>query len=144
MKKYGLFTSSFLVDSFSSFIHSFIQSFIHSFFLFFIHSYVHVFIHTFIHSFIHMYIYSFIHSFNIFSNINWLSEQPPPIGVVQATMYPWWSLCTLYLSHARWSYRRRLGSLLLCACSMCGVNCSSAITSHCLLICQFNNVNSAS
>ena len=27
-------------------------------------------------------------------------------------------VCTLYLSHARWSYRRRLGSLLLCACSI--------------------------
>ena len=46
-------------------------------------------------------------------------------------MSPWWSLCTLYLSHARWSYRRRLGSLLR-ACVQC-VNCSSAITSHCLL-----------
>ena len=36
-------------------------------------------------------------------------------------MSPWWSLCrpTLYSSHARWSYRRRLGSLLLWACSMC-------------------------
>ena len=32
-------------------------------------------------------------------------------------MSPWWSLCILYLSHARWSYRRQLGSLLLlCAC----------------------------
>ena len=40
---------------------------------------------------------------------------------------PWWSLsCTLYSSHARWSYRRRLGSLLLWACSMCDVNSSSA------------------
>ena len=29
-----------------------------------------------------------------------------------------------------------LGSLLLCACSMCDGNCSSAITSHCLLILQ--------
>ena len=29
---------------------------------------------------------------------------------------PWWSVCTLYLSHARWSHRRRLGSLLLWAC----------------------------
>ena len=35
---------------------------------------------------------------------------------------------------ARWSYRWRLGSLLLYACSMCDVNCSSAITSHCLLV----------
>ena len=49
-------------------------------------------------------------------------------------MSPWWSFCTLYLSHARWSYRRRLGSLLFCACSMCDINCSNAITSHCLLI----------
>ena len=30
-------------------------------------------------------------------------------------------------------YRRRLRSLLLCACSTCDVNWSSAITSHCLL-----------
>ena len=29
-------------------------------------------------------------------------------------MSHWWSLCTLYLSHAGWSYRRRLGSPLLC------------------------------
>ena len=49
-------------------------------------------------------------------------------------MSPWWSLCTLYVSHARWSYHRWLRSLLLCACSMCHVNCSSAVTSHCLLI----------
>ena len=27
---------------------------------------------------------------------------------------PWWSVCTLYLSHARWSYRRRLGWGLCC------------------------------
>ena len=47
-------------------------------------------------------------------------------------MFPWWSVCTLYLSHGRWSYHRRLGSLR----SMCDVNCSSAITSHCLLIPQ--------
>ena len=45
-------------------------------------------------------------------------------------MSPWWSWCTLYLSHVRRSYRRRLGSLLLCACWMCDVNCSSAVTSH--------------
>ena len=32
---------------------------------------------------------------------------------------PWWSLCTLYSSHARWSYRRRLGFLLLLACVQC-------------------------
>ena len=31
-------------------------------------------------------------------------------------------------------YRRRLGCMLLCACSMCDVNCSIAITSHRLLI----------
>ena len=37
-------------------------------------------------------------------------------------MSPWWSLCTLYLSHARWSYRRRLGSLLLWACIQCVVS----------------------
>ena len=24
-------------------------------------------------------------------------------------MSPWWCLCTWYLSHASWSYRRRLG-----------------------------------
>ena len=42
-------------------------------------------------------------------------------------------LPTLYQSQARWSYRRRLGSPLLCACSTCEVNCSSTITSHCLL-----------
>ena len=49
-------------------------------------------------------------------------------------MSPWWCVCTLYLSYARWSYRRWLGSLLFCACSMCNVNCLSAITSYCLLI----------
>ena len=53
-----------------------------------------------------------------------------------ARMSPWWNLCTLYLLHARWSYHRRLGSLLLYACSMCDINCLSAITSHCLLILQ--------
>ena len=31
-----------------------------------------------------------------------------------------------YLSYARWSYRWRIGCLL-CACSMCDVNCSRAI-----------------
>ena len=36
--------------------------------------------------------------------------------------------------HARWSYHRRLGYLLLCACSTCDVNCLSSIASHCLLI----------
>ena len=35
--------------------------------------------------------------------------------------------------HTRWSCHRRLGSLMQCASSMCDVNCSSAITSHCLL-----------
>ena len=53
---------------------------------------------------------------------------------VHGRMSPWWSLCTLYLSHARWSHRKRLGSLLLWACSIRDVNCSSAITSHRLLI----------
>ena len=48
-------------------------------------------------------------------------------------MSSWWSLCTLYSSHARWSYHRRLRSLLFCACSMCDVDYSSAITSRCLL-----------
>ena len=43
---------------------------------------------------------------------------------------------SVYSSHARWSYRRRLRSPL-CAGSMCGVHCSSAITSHCLRILQF-------
>ena len=47
----------------------------------------------------------------------------------------WWSLCDLYSSLSRWSCRRRLGSLLLCTCSMCDIN-SSAITSHCLLVCH--------
>ena len=37
-------------------------------------------------------------------------------------MSPWWSLCTLYLLHAKWSYWGRLGSLLLCAWSMCYVS----------------------
>ena len=56
-------------------------------------------------------------------------------------MSPCWSLCTLYLSKARWSYRRRLGSLLLCACSMSDVNCSSAIASHCVLaVCYYLNL----
>ena len=38
-------------------------------------------------------------------------------------MSPWWSLCTLYSLNARWSYRRRLGSLLsqLWACVQCHV-----------------------
>ena len=45
-----------------------------------------------------------------------------------------WSLCTLYWSHAQWRYCRWLGSLLLCACSICDVSCSSAITFHYLLI----------
>ena len=36
-------------------------------------------------------------------------------------MSPWWRLCTLYSSHARWSYRWRLGSLLLWACVQCHV-----------------------
>ena len=51
-------------------------------------------------------------------------------------MSPWWSLCTLYSSHAMWSYRRWLGSLLLWLAfnEKCDVNCSSGITSHCLLI----------
>ena len=53
-------------------------------------------------------------------------------------MSSWWSLCTLYSSHTRWSYRRRFGSLLLCACSMCDVNSWSAVTSHCLLIRVFS------
>ena len=52
-------------------------------------------------------------------------------------MSPWWSLCTMYVSHVRRSYRRRLGSLLVCACSMCDVHCSNAITSHCLFILYF-------
>ena len=61
---------------------------------------------------------------------------------------PWWSLCALclsvcilgggrcnlYLSHGKWSYRRRLRFLRLCACSVCDCNWSSAITSHYLLI----------
>ena len=46
---------------------------------------------------------------------------------------PWWRLWTLYSSHARWSCLRRLRSLLLCACSVRDVNCSSAITSRFLL-----------
>ena len=31
-------------------------------------------------------------------------------------MYPWWSLCTLYLHACQVSYRRRLRSLLLYLC----------------------------
>ena len=54
------------------------------------------------------------------------------LGVLN--VFPWWSVCTLYLLHARWSYHRQLGSLLLCVCFMCDVNCSRAITSHCLLM----------
>ena len=48
----------------------------------------------------------------------------------------WWSLCTLYSSHAMWSYRRWLGSLLLWACVQCHVwrQLFGAITSHGLLI----------
>ena len=38
----------------------------------------------------------------------------------------------VYESHAMSSYR--LGSLSLCASSMCDVNCSTAVTSQCLLI----------
>ena len=53
-------------------------------------------------------------------------------------MCPWWSVFTLYELHARWSYRRWFGSLLLCACWMCDVSCSSAISisitsSHCFV-----------
>ena len=62
-------------------------------------------------------------------------SSPYPARGSNAGIFPWWSLCTLYLPHASWNYRRRLGSLL-CAYSMCDVNCSSAITSHCLLIVQ--------
>ena len=41
-----------------------------------------------------------------------------------------WSLRTLYLSHGRCSYRRRLG-YVLCALSMCDVkDCSRAVTFH--------------
>ena len=58
------------------------------------------------------------------------------VWVLGLRLSPGWSVCTLYLSHAMWSYRRRFGSLWLCACSMCDVNCSSAITSYCLLIWQ--------
>ena len=39
--------------------------------------------------------------------------------VVRSGLAPWWSLCTLYLPHARWSCRRRLRSLLLWACVQC-------------------------
>ena len=38
---------------------------------------------------------------------------------VSDRMSPRWSLCSLYSSHARWSYRRRLGSLLVWACVQC-------------------------
>ena len=49
-------------------------------------------------------------------------------------MSPWWSLCSLYSSPTGWNHRRRLESLLLCAClSMCDVNCSRASTSQCML-----------
>ena len=47
-------------------------------------------------------------------------------------MSPWWSVCTLCFSHVRWSYRRRVTrvAVVVCACSMSYVNCSSVITSH--------------
>ena len=56
-------------------------------------------------------------------------------GRLSHKMPPGLSLCTLYSSHARWVcfYRRRLGSLLLPACSMRDVSCSSASTSHWVL-----------
>ena len=49
-------------------------------------------------------------------------------------------ICTLYSSHAR-SSRVIVGDSGLCCCGpafivMCDVNCSNAITSHCLLILQ--------
>ena len=46
--------------------------------------------------------------------------------------------------HARWSYRWRLGSLTVVVGlrSMCDLNCSSAITSPCLLILVLNTLNS--
>ena len=54
--------------------------------------------------------------------------------VTDHRMSPWWSLCTLYSSHARWSYRRRLGSLLLCDVSLvefiCTLYSSHARWSH--------------
>ena len=50
-------------------------------------------------------------------------------------MSPWWILRTLYLSHARWSYRRRLGSLLLWACVQCATSIVRAqLLPNCLLI----------
>ena len=48
-------------------------------------------------------------------------------------MSPWWTLCTLHLSHARWSYRRQLG--LLCACSMCDVNNYSSASRLLPIVC---------
>ena len=45
-------------------------------------------------------------------------------------------ICTMYLSHVGWTSCRRLEFLLLWACVQCvhDLNCSSAITSHCLWI----------
>ena len=43
----------------------------------------------------------------------------PKLTLVILRMSPWWSLCTFHSSHARWSYHRWLGSLLLWACVQC-------------------------
>ena len=72
------------------------------------------------------------------------SSTSAPCHQAAVEMSPWWSLCTLYLSHARWSYRRRLRSLLLCARSRYDVSCLSAITSHCLLILQKHSIRPCS
>ena len=72
------------------------------------------------------------------ASANWpeLGSIENNVWVLGLRLSPGWSLCTLYLSLAMWSYRRRFGSLWLCACSICDVNCSSVITSYCLLILQ--------
>ena len=66
-------------------------------------------------------------------------------------MSPWWSLCTLYSLHARWSYRRWPRSLLLWACVQCHVWCQlferhyfplfvashrGVVNLHCLHLCS--------
>ena len=55
---------------------------------------------------------------------------------VSLRMSPWWSLCTLCLLHARWSYGRWLGSLLCCCVP---VQCVTSIVRAQLLpiVCWF-------
>ena len=64
--------------------------------------------------------------------------------VVRSGLAPWWSLCTLYLPHARWSCRRRLRSLVVVGLrSVFDVNCSSAISELLPIVCwYFRNCSS--